>query len=270
MPNVRRLFIPDPGMIIADVDLDRADLQVVVWEADDADLKRQLKMGVDLHIMNGVQLEGNETPPEEELVESHPEYPEHYARYSKQRQFAKSFIHGTNYGGKARTMGITAGISTQRAEYLQKRWFQIHPGIKAWHDRTMESLLRKREVRNAFGFRRFYFDRIDGILPEALAWVPQSTVAIIINEGLKKIDRAVIKEEMYPVELLLQVHDSLVFQYEKRYDPVIRPQIRNNLLITVPYEDPLVIPVGMQISDRSWGEVKSVKWTEEPQLEAVS
>ena len=255
LPNVRELFIPDPGYLIGDVDLDRADLQVVVWEANDADLKRQLKLGVDLHIVNGMQLEGREPPPEEELIEAHPEYPEHKRRYARPREFAKAFIHGTNYGGKERTMARTAGITVHRAQQLQRRWFTLHPGIKEWHDRTEESLRTTRSVRNAFGFRRMYFDRIDSILPEALAWVPQSTVAIVTNKGLVNLDA-----NLPQVELLLQVHDSLVFQYEKRFDPTIRLKIRDNLLIEVPYEDPLIIPVGLKLSDKSWGHCKAANW----------
>lgn len=255
LPNIRTLFIPDPGYVICDCDLDRADLQVVVWEARDDDLKRQLRLGVDLHIMNGMEIRGHEPPPEDELIEGHPEYPEHKRRYVQARVFAKAFIHGTNYGGKARTMGIAAGITTHEAEALQRRWFSIHPGIKEWHHRTEQSLLTTRSVKNAFGFRRFYFDRIENILPEALAWVPQSTVAIVINKGLLNIHR-----NLPQVENLLQVHDSLVFQYLKSLDPEIRPKIRDELLIEIPYEDPLIIPVGMTMSEDSWGAVQSVDW----------
>lgn len=255
LPNIRRLFIPDPGYYIADCDQDRADLQVVVWEADDTDLKRQLRKGVDIHIMNGILLEGKEPPDENELVESHPEYPEHKQRYKRPRVFAKAFVHGTNYGGKARTMGIAAGITTHRADQLQRRWFSIHPGIKGWHNRVEEQLQTRRYVENAFGYRRFYFDRIEHLLPEALAWIPQSTVAIITEQGIINLD-----ENLRPVHVLLQVHDSIVFQYPKYLHPTILPQIREQLLITVPYDDPLVIPVGIKISDRSWGDCKRIDW----------
>lgn len=255
LPNVRKLFVPDPGHLICDVDLDRADLQVVVWEAEDEDLKRQLKMGVDLHIMNGILLEQKSPPPEDELVESHPEYPEHKQRYKKARVFAKAFVHGTNYGGKARTMSIAAGTTIHQMEIMQARWFAIHPGIQRWHDRTQHYLETRRYVENAFGYRRFYFDRIEHLLPEALAWIPQSTVAVIINQGLANID-----EHLPEVELVIQVHDSLVFQFQKRYRYTILPQIRDELLITVPYPDPLIIPVGAQLSDKSWGDCKPVDW----------
>lgn len=255
LPNIRELFLPDPEHIICDVDLDRADLQVVVWEADDADLKRRLRMGVDLHIVNGIEIKGGSLPSEDELVPSHPKYPEHARRYAKERKAAKAFVHGTNYGGSARTMAINTGVTVREAEIMQKRWFGAHPGIKRWHERVEEQLFKTRTVTNAFGFRRFYFDRIEGLLPEALAWVPQSTVAHVTNTAILNIH-----ENLPQVKLLLQVHDSLVFQYHRKYDPAIRPKIREQCLIPVPYDDPLIIPVGLAISERSWGEVKEAPW----------
>jgi hypothetical protein len=74
LPNIRTLFIPDPGYTFFDGDLDRADLQVVVWEADDQELKAILREGVDVHAENAKTL-------------------------GCPRQMAKMWVHGTNYGG---------------------------------------------------------------------------------------------------------------------------------------------------------------------------
>ena len=255
LPNVKKLFIPDPGYLIADVDLDRADLQVVCWEADDEDLKRRLRMGVDLHICNGLDVKQMPMPPEEELIPTHPEYPEHVHRYAKERKFAKTFVHGTNYGGGAPTMARNCGITVKEAERGQAIWFAAHPGIKDWHDRTEQRLLLDRTVANAFGFHFIYFDRIQGVLPQALAWVPQSTVAIVTNTGLANLDN-----HLPEVEMLLQVHDSVVFQYESKHDSWIRPRIREELSIVVPYPDPLIIPVGLLLSAKSWGDCSEAQW----------
>jgi hypothetical protein len=65
---------------------------------------------------------------------------------------------------------------------------------------------------------------------------------------------------MPEVDVLLQVHDSLVFQFPQALDPGIRPVIRDNLLVQIPYEDPLIIPVGLKLSDDSWGACEEVEW----------
>ena len=83
LPNIRRLFVPDPGYTMFDSDLDRADLQVVVWESGEPELKAALKAGVEMHLLNPYTLAGREPPPLEELVESHPKYPDHRIPYKK-------------------------------------------------------------------------------------------------------------------------------------------------------------------------------------------
>lgn len=230
LPNVRKMFVPDTGMLIGDADLDRADLQVVVWEADDTDMKQMLREGVDMHSENAKVLHCS-------------------------RPQAKAWVHGTNYGGSPRTMAIAAGVTVAQSEAMQRRWFSAHPGIKDWHRRVEASLQQTRSVKNAFGFRRTYFDRIEAILPQALAWIPQSTVANVINKGLLNI-----YNNLPQVQLLLQVHDSLVLQWPLSSDALLRPQIRDNLLISIPYADPLIIPVGLKTSADSWGDCKAADW----------
>lgn len=97
LPNIRELFIPDEGYEFFDMDLDRADLQIVVWEAEDSDLKMALRRGLDMHIFNAMAVFGFDVPVDE-LVESHPNFPEHKRRYARQRQLAKAAVHATNYG----------------------------------------------------------------------------------------------------------------------------------------------------------------------------
>jgi DNA polymerase I-like protein with 3'-5' exonuclease and polymerase domains len=154
-------------------------------------------------------------------------------------------------------MAITVGITTKESEQMQARWFAAHPGIKRWHLRTEQQLQRTRTIRNAFGYRRYYTGRIDNILPEALAWVPQSTVAVAINRGWDNImqDFSTLR-----TEILLQVHDSLVGQYPTHLEKEILPSLHEELLITIPYPDPLTIPIGIKTSTRSWGECKDREW----------
>lgn len=223
-PDVRRMFVPDPDHYLMDWDLDRADLQVVVWEANDTELKQMLHEGVDMHSENAKVL-------------------------LCPRQVAKMWVHGSNYGGSARTMAANCGITVHQSEVMRRRWFAAHSGILEWHRRTERSLATTRSVWNKFGYRRLYFDRIESILPEALAWVPQSTVAIVINTGLARIF-----SKLPEIQLLLQVHDSLVMQAHKSLIPSIYPKIRELLQVTVPYDDPLVIPVSGKGSFDSWGD----------------
>lgn len=251
LPNIRKLYIPDPGMTFFDTDLDRADLQVVAWEADDARLKDALRRGVDVHLLNATLISG-ETYPLEHLIEGKPEYKPIREKYAVERQMAKTLAHGTNYGGSARTMAANTGYPLAAVERWQAAYFSTYPGIKKWHQRVEEQLRRTRMVTNKFGYRRYYFERTDNILPEALAWIPQSTVGVYIDRVW-----ILIEENLPEVQVLLQVHDSLAGQF-----PTVRASTcKHSILqlakqVIVPYDDPLIIPLGIKTSELSWGDVE--------------
>lgn len=220
LPNIRKIFVPDPGFTFFDMDLDRADLQVVVWEANDPELKQMLREGIDVHAENGKLLK---IP----------------------RQMAKVWVHGTNYGGSPRTMATACGVTVHQAEQMQKLWFAAHPGIQRWHIRTMAAA-QKGYIQNAFGYKWYFFDRFD--LKDALAWQPQSVVGRVINTAWQRL-----YAEAPWIMVLLQVHDSLAGQFPTHRAAEAQATLKQLAQVTVPYPDPLVIPVGLKTSEVSWG-----------------
>lgn len=259
MPNVRKMFIPDPGYVIFDVDLAGADAQVVAYEAEDMDLINAFKGGLDVHSKNAEDLWGRSFTSLAGDKDNGPK--------SKRRKECKQAVHATNYGGSPRTLSKVLGWTVAEATAFQKRWFDIHPGIKQnFHGRIEASLRNSRMVTNRFGMRRVYFDRIDSCFTEALAWVPQSTVAeVSFRGGLQLIERTggVYDERGQLlrfgwVEILLQVHDSLVFQVRKENAHRIE-ELRAGLRYPVPYANPnpLVIQWGVAKSDVSWGDCQA-------------
>lgn len=238
MPNLRKMLLPDPGHVIMDWDLERADLQVVVWEADDAEMKQLLRENLDFHTENAKIMFGKASG---HVLDS-------------ERDLAKRWVHLTHYGGSPWTAARSCGITVHQAESMRKRYFLARPGIPRWHARIWHDLQTTKTVRNAFGFKMFFFDRIDELLPEALGWIPQSTVAIVINTGLLNLDEA-----LYPtVQPLMQVHDSLVMQTRKEIAHAMVPKIKKCLEVVVPYPDPLVIPVSGKWSEVSLGDCKAI------------
>lgn len=244
LPNVRRLFLPDKGYIICDCDLSGADAQVVAWESNDADLKRAFRAGFDIHDHNGKAL-----------------WSDRYSRNEKRRKYTmrdelKRAVHGTNYAAGIKTLSTTLGWSHPEVRSFQDAWFKLHPGIREWHRRIERALQTTRQVSNRFGYKIVYFDRPDNLLPKGLAWIPQSTIAGVCSLAAVKLSKSVPW-----AEILLQVHDSVVFQIPAhRANASGWGEIRAALEITVPYPDPLTIPWSISTSERSWGDVKKLKW----------
>ena len=250
LPNLRSMFGPDPGFTWFSGDLDRADIQVMAWDADEPLLKDALRRKADIHLLNAFICDGKEPPPLEELVETHPKYPDHRGPMKYKREFAKVFAHATDYLGKPRTVAVAAGKLVIEIERAQRIYLGTYKGIKTWQDRTMEEVRKRRFVENKFGYRWYIFDRIDDtVMPKAVAWVPQSTVSIVINKIWYNID-----QEAPEAQVLLQTHDSLDGQFPTHRKAHVLPQIQKAAEVVVPYDDPLVIPFGISTSLISWGD----------------
>lgn len=234
LPNVRAIYIPDEGYEIADMDLSSADLRIVVWEADEREMKDMLAAGLD---------------PYTEIAKEFYKDPS-ISKKDPRRQKFKSFAHGTNYLGTPRGLATRLGLSVAEAERTQAWYFRRFPRIKANQDRLKAKLLESHFVQNAFGYRRYFFDRIDGtVFNQAAAWIPQSTVGLLINTIW---DRILDAEPQ--VQVLLQVHDSLVLQYPLAQAEYFRARLQEISRIVIPYADPLIIPTGFKYSSKSWGD----------------
>ena len=199
-PNVRLMFVPDMGHTMFDADLKQSDAQVVAWEAGDEVLKEMFREGVDMHRENAKDIYGLPHAPSKH-----------------QRQMAKHGVHAVHFGATAYTLAKKLDMTLHQATSFRSRWLMLHPAIKKWHQRVEAELMSSRTITNAFGYRKIFFDRVDKILPEALAWVPQSTTVNIIDKGLNQID-----ETLPEAMLLLQVHDSIVGQFKNSLYPTIR------------------------------------------------
>jgi DNA polymerase I len=243
------MFKPDPDHIIFDADLSGADAQVVAWEANDEDLMDAFQKGLKVHVKNF-----------EDMFDM-PFKPEHKVTPFEGRRFApydemKRAVHATNYGAVARTVAITLGWRIAEAEKFQRKWFKLHPAINKWHERIEHELQTRRKVENKFGYSITYFDRPEGLLPQALAWVPQATVAVLCARAV-----VTLREDFPKVKGLLQVHDSVVFQIHKEdVTAQLLKEIHDAITIPVPYSTPLTIPWEIAASDKSWGDCKSIGW----------
>lgn len=236
LPNIRKLFIPDQGMTMFDIDLDSADLRIVTWESDCQWMKENFRNG------------------RKPYVEVMREYyhDSSMSKNSHPREYAmfKSLCHGTNYLGTADGIAPRIGLLVHETERIQKWYFGLCPEIAKWQEEIKKQVAGRRYVQNAFGYRNYFFDRIEGtIFNQAVAWIPQSTVACLINRAW-----GAIEDNMPEAEILIQVHDSLVGQVPTARKNELLPKIAEYATVPIPYADPLYIPVGFVSSEKSWGD----------------
>jgi len=233
-PFCKPLFIPDEDKEIFDMDLSSADLRIVVWEADEREMKSLLSAGLNPYVE--IAKEYYHDP---SITKEHPRY-----------RIFKSFAHGTHYLGTPEGMAGKLGMSIPDVERLQKWYFNRFPRIRQWQQNFVAKVYSRHMVENIFGYRYYIFDRIEGhTINQAIAWLPQSTIAILINKIWMNIYR------QHPeIEILLQTHDSLTGQYPASRREECLSLIESASQIVLPYSEPLIIPTGVKTSLKSWGD----------------
>lgn len=233
-PIARKLFLPDEGYEIFDMDLDSADLRIVVHESGCVGMQEIFAAGLKPYIEIAKEYYKDPT-----ITRKHPRY-----------GAFKSLCHGTNYLGHAKGIASQTGLLTHEVERIQKWYFERFPEIREWQRRLRAQVQDTQTVHNAWGYRRHYFDRIEeATMREAVAWIPQSTVGLLINRIWATFARALPQ-----VQILLQVHDSLVGQYPIEEAPAMRARLQALSQVPVPYSEPLHIPTGFKVSTTSWGD----------------
>lgn len=238
LPNIRGMFIPDTDFTYFDVDLDSADLNIVAWESGCRELQEMLIEGYKIYVELAKEYYHDLT-----IDKNHWAY-----------KLFKSLCHGTNYLGQAAGLARRLGLSTYEVGKIQKWYFGKYPEIREWQKELIKQIDGRGWVENVFGHRCYFLGRIsDKSYREGVAWIPQSTVARIIDTGLVRID-ALEQVERLPIYLLNQVHDSLDGEYPTAKEEELLSKILKACEVELPYERPRIIPVGVKTSTRSWGE----------------
>lgn len=273
LPNIKNLFVPEPGFVYVDVDLEQADAQVVAWESGCQRLKDIFKdPTLDFHSENAFAFfEGIKG----EEVKRYQMDLGHGVIMTKAedqwRKPLKAGAHATNYRVTAPTLAGTLGCTPMEAQDFIDTWFSLNPEILEWHERTEREVYGRGYVENKFGFKRRFLGRITpNTLAEAQGWVPQSTVGNVINQGWMNIEERINKKTLIGpdfwrkgdvIQAAFQVHDSLVLKLKEADLKHLLPEIRECMLVEIPYDDPLTIGLGSpEVSSRSYGTVKAVDW----------
>lgn len=197
-------------------------------------------------------------------------------RQDSYRQLAKKLGHGTNYYGTPRTMAKHTKVQTSVIEEFQYRYFSAFPVIghydrkdptarqlPNWHNYVRNELATSHSLTTLFGRRRQFFGRSfdDTTLREAIAYCPQSMTADEIDTGILNLWRS------NRVQLLIQVHDSILLQYHEEEEDEIIPwaleALKTKLVLKKGRE--FVVPTEAKIG-WNWGEFGAdnpdglVKW----------
>jgi DNA polymerase I-like protein with 3'-5' exonuclease and polymerase domains len=127
------------------------------------------------------------------------------------RFWGKKANHGLNYDLGYRTFAFYYEIPERDAQYIVERYHQAYPGVRQYHTWVRSKLSQGRVLENCLGRKRLFLGRWgDELFKEAYSFIPQSSIADKLNQhGLLPL---YYDPQFAEVDILNQVHDSLVFQ----------------------------------------------------------
>lgn len=257
--DLRRVFVADPGMKFANLDLEQADsrnLGALMWEIF-VDELGETEAGKyldaceagDLHTfvckMCNPQLPwGTNT---DRAVADTVVY-----RDKTFRDASKVLGHGSNYLGTPRTMAKHTKFPINLVTTFQGKYFGAFPAIPKYHTFVRDAVRDYASLTTLFGRRRFFFGRHndDSTIREATAYSPQSMTADEINTGIMNLWQA------NRVQLLVQVHDSILFQFPEHLENEIIPWALENLRapLLLKHDRKFVVPTEAK-TGWNWGDV---------------
>jgi DNA polymerase I-like protein with 3'-5' exonuclease and polymerase domains len=169
------------------------------------------------------------------------------------RDLSKKLGHGTNYIGTPPTMAKHTKVATQTIGEFQSRYFSAFPAIRGWHNWVIAELKRSACITSLLGRKRQFFGRPDDgeTIRAAVAYDPQSSTADEIDRGIIRLWRA------KRVQLLAQVHDSVLIQYPQEQEDEIVPWAIETLRETIMLKKgrEFTVPVDAKVG-WNWGDVE--------------
>jgi len=242
--SLRSVFIADPGMKMAYLDAQQGESRVVgaiEWNLfKDGRYLNTCESG-DLHTnvakLCWPQLEWTGDSKHDRDLAEMPYY-RHYSR----RFMCKKIGHGTNYGGKPKTLSSQAKIDIDIIEDFQPKYFLAFPAHLMWHGAVEHALRSEGYLISLTGRKRWFFGRRndDATLREAIAYDPQGSLADILDNGMLNLWRHRV------CDLLMQIHDAVLIQYpEEQEDEIIplamklleyRVELKHDRDLIIPYD----------------------------------
>jgi len=208
LPDQMKAFIiPDDGMVLYNVDLSQAENRIVAYIAPEPIMKEAFESGIDVHARTASLIFGIPI----EQVSDEPGSCQLGTGEHSQRFWGKKTNHSLNYDLGYKSFALKFDMQEREAFTIVERYHQVYPGVRQYHAWVRSKLQKDRTLTNLMGRSRVFLGRWgDELFKEAYAFIPQSTVADVINE--RGIIRIYYGSDMKAVDLLNQVHDSLVFQ----------------------------------------------------------
>ncbi len=145
------------------------------------------------------------------------------------RYDTKQITYTIQFGAGGPKIGWRLGRTAEEGTRLKDKWYANYPGIKKVSDRAASVVRRKGKVQLwSQRYRHFMYPEDESF--KAFNSVCQGGAADLVNYAMVRLFKTVDNEE--ECRMLLQVHDSVVFEIkeglEDKYLPMIKEAMEND------------------------------------------
>jgi DNA polymerase-1 len=240
--RIRECFIAGQGFeSLLTADYSQIEMRIMAHLSNDAALLKAFESGEDLHasvagLVFGVK--ASEVDPE-------------------MRRQMKAMSYGLAYGLSAYGLAVQLDLSASAAQELMNKYFIRFGGIRDYLSDVVDQARKVGYTQTVMGRRRYLPDLTSDNRPRrevaermALNAPIQGSAADIIKKAMLNVD-SLIKESKLKSQLLLQVHDELIFDVAPGEVEVLSVLVRKSMGSAFELKAPLDVSIGI---GSSWNE----------------
>lgn len=238
--EIRKAFVSrGEDWVLLDADYSQVELRILAHLSRDVNLVKAFEEESDVHrrtaaLMHGVSID--------EVTD-------------EMRSRAKTVNFGIIYGMGPRGLSQALEISFTEAQNFIDDYFGSYPGVKRFIDETIEAARNDKAVTTLLGRIRQLPDidsdnnRVKSFAERVAVNTPvQGTAADIIKVAMIKID-AELKARNLEADMILQVHDELLFDVPARELEEVREIVTRSMETAIRLSVPLKVDSG---TGRNW------------------
>ena len=220
--KVRQAFVAPKGMKMLSADYSQIELRILAHITQDKGLIEAFNKDRDIHAWTASEIFSTS------LEKINPD----------QRRMAKAVNFGIAYGQGVYGLSETLQIPRKEAKEIIENYFKKFPEVKTYMDETVKQAKDQGYVETLFGRRR-YLPELFSKNPLQRQFGERAAINAPIQGTASDLVKMVMLElyEEYPGEMLLQVHDELIFELPeeniKDHGRRIKEVMENNMQLRV-------------------------------------
>jgi len=242
--NIRKAFIAESeSKCLLSADYSQIELRVMAHFSGDKKLIEAFEKDFDVHQHTADTVFGGDL----------------FMNDQEKRKRAKIINFSILYGSGPYSLSKELGVGYKEAKNFIDMYYEKYAQVKAFFDLVVQEAEKDPEVTTIAGRKRYIPEMLSSNLTVkengkrmAINTIIQGSAADIIKMAMIKIFRKIKKMES---QLILQVHDELVFEYPLKEEKQLFSMVKTEMETAVKLNVPLKVSLK---KGENWGEMKEV------------